>query len=94
MHRRIRYTYSHGIVHRTLLAQRRVCVRYGEIHSEKIRCYLPPLKTQKEQKYENPNIWRGKKKKRKRSLTVGRGTLNTCAKFEGLSLKNGVDIGL
>ena len=25
---------------------------------------------------------------------LGRGTLNTCAKFQGLSLKNGVDITL
>ena len=34
---------------------------------------------------------RQKKQKRKR---LGRGTLNTCAKLQVLSHKNGVDIGL
>ena len=33
------------------------------------------------------------KKKRRKSKRLRRGTLNTCAKFEGLTLKNGVDIG-
>ena len=48
-------------------------------------------------KYQNPNIWR-KQKKTKTKNTIrkrlGRGTLNTCAKLQGLSLKNGVGIGL
>ena len=38
---------------------------------------------------ERPHIFWEKKKKRKR---LGRGTLNTCVKFQGLTLKNGVDI--
>ena len=32
------------------------------------------------------------KKKEKRRTRLGKGTLNTCAKFQGLTLKNGVDI--
>ena len=33
-----------------------------------------------------------KKKKEKRRTRLGKGTLNTCAKFQGLTLKNGMDI--
>ena len=44
------------------------------------------------QKYQNPNIWR-KKINKNRSLRLGRGTVNTCAKFLSLPLENGVDIG-
>ena len=44
------------------------------------------------QKYQNPNIWR-KKINKNRSLRLGRGTVNTCAKFHSLPLENGVDIG-
>ena len=32
------------------------------------------------------------KKKEKRRTRLGKGTLNTCAKFQGLTLKNGMDI--
>ena len=35
-----------------------------------------------------------KKGKKNASKRLGRGTFNACAKFQGLSLKNGVDIGL
>ena len=50
-------------------------------------------KTQISQKrYKDPNIWREKKTKKRWRL--GRGTLNKCAKFQGITLKNGVDIAI
>ena len=54
------------------------------------------LKTQISKKYKPPNIWQQKTKKQEKNIRkrLGRGTLNTCAKCQGLSLKNGVDIGL
>ena len=39
---------------------------------------------------KRPHISSEKKKKHRTRL--GKGTLNTCAKFQGLTLKNGVDI--
>ena len=42
---------------------------------------------------KNPNI-RQKSKIKNISNRLGKGTLNTCAKFQGLSLKNGDDIKL
>ena len=50
------------------------------------------LRPKHPENYKNPNIWRGKKKGIRKML--GRGTLNTCATFQGPYLKNGVDIGL
>ena len=44
-----------------------------------------PQKIQKTQRYDG-----GKKK----SVRVGRGTLNTCETFQGITLKNGVDIDI
>ena len=54
-----------------------------------------PLRPKYPKKYKT-QISGEKKKKRKIPIRkrLGRGTLNTCAKFQGLSLKNGVDIGL
>ena len=48
------------------------------------------LKTQLFQQIQTPQT-SGENKQLKR---LGRGTLNTCAKLQGLSLKNGVDVGL
>ena len=53
------------------------------------------LKTQITPKNTKKNKYLAEKKKKKNgSKRIGRGTLNTCAKFQALSLKNGVDIGL
>ena len=54
-----------------------------------------PLRPKYPKKYKT-QISGEKKKKIKIPIRkrLGRGTLNTCAKFQGLSLKNGVDIGL
>ena len=50
------------------------------------------LKTQISKKIQKPKYMAKKKKKLRQRF--GRGTFNTCAKVQGLSLKNGVDIGL
>ena len=53
------------------------------------------LKTPISPKLQNPK-YLAKKKEEKKPIRkrFGRGTLNTCAKIQGVSLKNGVDIGL
>ena len=50
-----------------------------------------PSRPKYREENKNQNIWQKKNKKTER---LGRGTLNTCEKIEGLSPKNGVDIGL
>ena len=49
------------------------------------------FKTQISQKYKKNQIPGAGEKKCRR---FGRGTLNTCAKFPGLTLKNGVETGM
>ena len=59
---------------------------------------LGSLKTQIPQKIQKNQMSGEKRKKKEKNpficKRVGRGTLNTCAKFQGLTLRNGVDIGL
>ena len=52
-----------------------------------------PLRPKYHKKYKNTNIWPKKKNTHIRNI-LGKATLNTFAKFQGLSLNNGVDIGL
>ena len=53
-----------------------------------------PLRPEYSKKYKNSNICRKKQEKKTIRKRVGGGTLNTRVKFQGISLKNGVDIGL
>ena len=57
------------------------------------RKYEIPQDPKIPKKNKTPNIWWGKKKKRFRKR-LGRGSINACANFRVLSLKNGVDIEL
>ena len=53
-----------------------------------------PLRPKYPPKTQKPKYLAEKKRKKKKPIRerLGRGTLNTCAKFQGLSLQNGVDI--
>ena len=55
-----------------------------------------PLRPKYLQKRQKPKYLAEKKRKRRKDIRkrLGRGTLNTCAKFQGLPPKNGVDVGL
>ena len=49
-----------------------------------------PSKPKYQKKYKKNNIWQAEK----RNKTLGGGTLSACAKIQGISLKNGVDMEL
>ena len=50
------------------------------------------LKPKYLEKKLNPKHLEKKENTKKNHERLGRGTLNACAKFQGLTLKNGVDI--
>ena len=52
-----------------------------------------PLRPKYFQKIQNPK-YLAKKNIYVNGYGLGRGTLNTCAKIQGLTLRNGVDIGV